>query len=501
MNSQLALFDPDTYYFPHPFADETLYNWCTRFHRFSTNTRDQVTSRQLFNHSLAGFRHDFPTHLNYFSSITNQIFGPIQNLVCDRTIVSIFAPFIPPTAKGSIIQEMGNGGYAHIKNLLGLRANGLATIAPLKACHSCMLEDISTSDVAYWHIEHQFPTVMTCQKHGDILSIASQEFHFRTLKSWLLPVDLHVNDWYVAPALNEPCIDRLNNLCRWSQWLVKFHDNPFNPELLRLTYHLRAKSMGLSSIDGTMNFDKFRSAFREAYAFLENLPGFSFIKETAYEHGGFLREILFKRGIHKHPLRHVIMLEFLFSDPDIFLIEYQRVFSMSAKLEEHELWNELTDSRNPLKLLVSDAGYSAHNAAKQLNIPVYQAVNFLKKEGIKYKRNQKILDANTEVLLIDLLKAGKDRDEIASELGLRRSFIITYVDKHPELHEAWKRALHERDVESIRSEFLQFLTDNPGLPIKSMKKEFGSKFQWLQRNDKHWLKQNLPGIWKHSEKL
>ena len=501
MNAQLSLFDPEISFLSLPFAGETLYSWCARFHRLSTNTNAKLTSQQLFKDSLAGFRHDFPTHLDNFFNITNPLFGSVERLVYDRTTFAIFAPFLTPAINQTVIQEMQHGGYSQIKNYLGLRASSIATVAPLKACPSCMREDSASSGMAWWHFEHQLPTIRLCPRHGDYLLMPTQEFHSRALDNWFLPMDLHSKNWYIAPALNEPCTDRLRNLCKWSQWVVNFHGNPFNHELLRLTYHLRAKAMGLSSIDGTMNFNKFRSAFREAYACLEILPGFSFIKETAYEHGGFLSDILFKRGLYKHPLRHVFMLEFLFRDPDIFLAEYEHVLSASIELSWQELWAELIDSRNPLKLLVTDAGYSANAAARQLNIPLSQAISFLKKEGIEYKRNKKMLDANIEKLLINLLKAGKDRDEIASTLGLRGSFIITYVDKNPELHEAWKKALHERTTESMRSEFLKFLTDNPGLPIKTMKQEMGSSFQWLQRNDKNWLKQNLPGIWQQSDKL
>ena len=476
-----------------------MYNWCVRFHRLSTNSNPQLTSRQLFGNSLAGFRHDFPTHLDSFSEITNQLLGSVESLVYDRTIFAIFAPFLAPAINETVVQEMQKGGYSQIKNHLGLRASSIATIAPLKACAICMQDDATSSGMAWWHLEHQLPTVRLCPKHDQYLLMATQEFHAKGLNGWFFPTDLQSSHWHITPVLDEPSTIKLRNLTAWSLLLTKFHDRPFDSELLRLTYHLRAKSIGLSSIDGTMNFNKVRLAFRESYACLENLSGFSFIRETIHDHGGFIREILFKRGIHKHPLRHVIMLEFLFGDPTIFLTEYEHVLSASTGLNKQDVWIELTDSRNPLKLLVTDAGYSANAAARQLNIPAHQAISFLKKEGIEYKLRHRVLDQRKEEMLITLLNAGEERDEIASRLGIPRSFVIDYVAKYPDLQNSWRKALQQNLIETHRATFLEFVTDNPNLPTNKIRLDSSSSFQWLQRNDKNWLKHNLQGMWQNSD--
>jgi hypothetical protein len=175
MSFQYQLFDLDYSFLPQPFESETLYSWSARFHRLSTNSKSNLTSKQLFKHLSAGFRHDFPTHLNTFSEVTNQIFGAVDNLIYERTIFSIFSPFLPEKVVESIISEMREGGYSRIKNYLGLRASSISTIAPLKACPTCMRNNSDASSaVAWWHIEHQFPTVRLCPTHGDQLLIASE---------------------------------------------------------------------------------------------------------------------------------------------------------------------------------------------------------------------------------------------------------------------------------------------------------------------------------------
>lgn len=495
MDFQHQLFDTENIFLPPPIEGETLYSWCVRFHRLSTNTQSRLTSRQLFNNFTAGFRHDFPTHLTNLMENTNRLFCSVENLIYDKTILAIYAPFLSPQAIKTVIQAMQKGGYSQIKNQLGLRSGYIFTAAPLKACPSCMQKDAS-SGMAWWHLEHQLPTVRICPEHGDYLLMATQEFHSRGINDWLFPTDLPLNSWQDFPDLDESAITRLRSLCNWSLRLMKYRNRQFDNDLLRLTYHLRARAMGWSSIDGILKLDQVRLAFRDAYKCLEDLPGFTFIRETIHDHGGFIGAILLKIGINKDPLRHVILMEFLFGQPDIFIAEYERVLSTSSRLGNGSLWAELMDSRSHLKLLVADAGYSANAAARQLDIPLGQAISFLRKEGIEYKRRHRILDQQKEGKLIKLLKAGEAGGEIASKLGIRQSFIYDYVARHPELRNSWRNALQKSLVENNRAKFLRSLADNPGLPIKNMRGNSENCFRWLQLNDKVWLKQNLPSIWQ-----
>lgn len=498
MGYQDQLFESNNAFLPDEIKGELLYSWCVRFHRLVNNINPILTSKQLFNNSAAGFKHDFPTHLNNLAENTNNYMGTVEDIICSKTILPIFAPFLSSSVFKSIIQEMQKSGYSRIQDYLGLRSAYISTVAPLKACHSCMREDTISSGMAYWHVDHQLPTVRVCPRHGDYLLMATQGFHSRGLNDWFFPSDLPPSCWHDHPDLGVDTISKLRNLCDWSLRLTKHCDWIFDIELLRLTYHLRAKAIGWSSIDGTMNFNKVRLAFRDSYECLENLSGFSFIRETAYEHGGFIRDILLRKGVNKHPLRHILMLEFLFGDPDIFIVEYERTLAASKELRSKDIWADLTDSRAPLKLLVCDAGFPVHVAARQLGIPRIQAINFLKKEGVAFKQSHRVLDQEKEEALIDLLKAGEDRDEIASKLSIRKSFVIDYVAKRPELKNSWRMALQERLIEKQRATFLRFLAANPGLAIKEIRCDPSSSFQWLRHNDADWLKQNLPGIWKIS---
>lgn len=495
MDPNLQLFDSDYSCLPSPFEGETLFGWCARLHRLNTNTSARLTSRQLFNHPTAGLRHEFPTHLDAFSESTNQCLGTVEDLIFSRTVLAIFAPFISLDDTKAIISNMRQDGHTHVKHYLGILPSRVGTAAPLKACPSCMRIDAETCRVAWWHVEHQWPTVMTCPEHGDYLVMATPEFHARLLKDWFLPADLQPANWHENLKITEPTLAKLRKLTVWSMLIVKRYNNPFEKELLRLTYHLRAKALGWTFMDGSLKFNQIRLAFRENYRCLEDLPGFSFIRDTTQDNGGFIGNTLRQFEGNKHPLMHVIMMDFLFGDYHTFNSEYERVLAKSAGIDKSSLWAELTESRNQLKLLVSEAGYSVNAAAKQLNLPIGQALVFLRKEGVEYKRRPRVLNPAIEARLRQLCEAGEDRERIANKLGIKNSFIRDYLQKNSDLCDSWHQAYQKRLLKDHRSNFLKLRNELPDISTKQMKQIPGNGIQWLQRHDEEWLGVHLPSLW------
>lgn len=488
------LFDFDNSHLPLPFAGETLYSWCARFHRINGNTSARLTSRQLFGDSTAGLRHDFPTHLNTLLARTNQLFGSIDELIYQRTVFGIFSPFLTASAIRSITENMCEGGNVHIKYHLGVLPSRVGSAAPLKSCPSCIRREAMSSGTSWWHVEHQWPTGRVCQAHGDYLLMPAQELHSRVLKEWFLPADIQ---WHTDVAPNERALIKLHKLNEWSNFLATRSRNPFDNDLLRLTYHIRAKTMGWTSMDGSLKFSQIRATFRENYACLEELTGFEFIGETRQEHGGFLGSLLRQFDGNKHPLKHALIMDFLFDKPEQFISEYERILSISVWLDRKELWSELTVERNQLKLLVGELGYSVNAASKQLGLPIGQSLRFLKIEGVEYKRRPRVLNQQTESKLRTLLEAGDDRETIASALNIRKSFIKDYLSHDTSLRDTWQKANHAKKTEEYRSQFLQLLNEHPNVSLKKLKQIPGNGIQWLVRNDKQWLEKILPSLWKH----
>jgi len=488
-------FEDDHSYLYEPFDGETLYSWCTRTHRLNAHITARQTNRRLFGNPISGFRHDFPINLDSLCDNTNQLLGTVDEIIYDRTPFSIFAPFLSRVLIESIIQNMRIGGASRVKYHLGILPSRVGTAVPLKACPNCIKLDISTSDISWWHIEHQWPTNRVCPKHGDYLLMATPEFHSRTLRDWHLPSELQSSDWHSTNVTDEIKI-KLRELSMWSAPLIKSRSRPFDGELLRLTYHLRAKVLGWTAMDGSLRFDQIRTAFRDNHKCLEELPGFTFIKDINQVHGGFLNLLLRQFKGNKHPLKHALVLNFLFDTPEQFLKEYERVLSTSAWLSNKQLWSELTEDRNQLKLLVTDSGYSVNAAAKELCIPVGQAVRVLKMDGVAYNKRPRVLDPQKESQLKTLLESGEEREVIASTLNIKKTFIKDYLARHPTLRDTWIAEHLKNNIDKFREKFRALLQEHPDLSVKKLKLLPGNGIQWLCRHDRIWIERQLPSLWQ-----
>lgn len=492
------LFPCEPLYLPPISEEETLYSWCARYHHLSSNSSSRQTSRQLFAHPSAGMRSDFPVQLDTLVARTSCHLGSAPDIIFKRTVFGAFAPFLDASRTASTIASMCSGEATRIKSALGLLASRIGTPAPLKACRNCMREELSVFHTTRWHWEHQLPAVRICSKHGEVLLVANDHAHVRAHHDWLLPHDLNTNEWHENPPVTQNGLERLNSLVEWSRKLTIDSDapfQPFDPDILRDTCHLRAQQMGWVAIDGSLRFKEIRNAFHAAHIGLEALPGLSFLGSVVRETGGFIGILLRQYGRFQHPLKHLFLLSFLFESPDEFQSTYQESASTISVTRREPMTREKQILTRKLNELVADQGMSVNRAAQLLGINVKLAIAYLRKAGTAYRTRPRVVGTDTEAQLVTLLENGDDAHEIARALGIRQSLIRGYLVERPALRAVWAERSLARRREAYRKRFLELLTENPLLPIKHIRRLPNSGFEWLYRRDRDWLAENLPGIW------
>ncbi|MCW5596580.1 MAG: TniQ family protein [Rhodocyclaceae bacterium] len=488
------LFDLRAAYLPAAFGNETLYSWCARFHRLSGRVSARQTSRILFDDPLAGLHHDFPTRLDQFCRITASHLGSVERLIPQYTLYRFYAPFLKDQLGQQVVQAMRSGASPGPRSLLGLPASKLGTAAPLKACPECMLEDHDIWQIAWWHLEHQWQSARICPRHEIPLLIARDELHARTLKHWWLPEDLNQQQWVATPEINPAQLNTLSRIVEWTSFLVRLGSPQFDQSWLRYTYLLQAKKRRWVAMDGSVRLQSLRDAFAVAHHGLEHQPGLAFLGSITDINGGFLGTLLRKFPSARHPVKHIYLMAFLFEEPAEFLDLYRQVKSMAESGGSKLLVDQLRVQIVQLRRMIEEEGLSVNAAAKELGVAPTQAIRHLDSEGISYKKRPRVLSPQIEKRLQILLKAGKARQEISSELCIRTGFIKDYLANHPQIKSAWVQAWREKQRKSYRKHFLGVLKDNPGIPMNQIKRISGNGFQWLYRNDKEWLTENLPTV-------
>lgn len=482
---------------PRAFDGELLYSWCARFHRLSGNSRPKTTSRILFGDSVEGFRHDLPARLDHFAQVTQDHLGSAVEVIRDRTQYTLHAPFLDEKTRKTVIESMLGHDRATVSRHLGLSRSGLATAEPLKACPVCLEEDRTAGRIGWWRMEHQWPTTYVCPEHRCRLNVQAMGLPKKLLHDWHLPSELRAEQWEAAPTLDQQQIERLTHIAWWVRSFLQRQEITLDATLLRHVYLLQAKAHGWLAMDGSLRFAMLRDAFVETHRGLEALQRWQFLGNVATVNGGILGALLRAYPGRKHPLKHVLLMAFLFEHPEEFYELYLRCRTIADVEGGRGLERQLKDKQVRLIEMVKVEGMSVNASCRELEIPTTQGLKVLKKEGVIYRQRPRVAP-EIKIALEKLLKAGACREEIVKKLQVRKSWIKDYLVWLPGLRVEWEKALMAERAVRYREHFLKVLDDNPGVPIKRIRRINGNGFEWLYRNDREWLIEHLPGIWRRS---
>ena len=385
-----------------------------------------------------------------------------------------------------------------IKAELGMSRSGITSSRVFKACPECMEVEFRRVGYSYWHAEHQWPSVAICGQHHQLLWCYEPIKAGKHGRIFYLPREIDTSTWIRPTELSPEAKHSLMSLLEWSKQLVANDELHLDEELLRWTYLLRSKQRSWIAFDGTLRLQKLKAAFDAAYREIAHLPGFAIASATDGANAGFLGGMFRQVAGQRHPLKHLLLLNFLFDGPDDFQKAYADHLAVKTEDGVTALMKNLTDSRTKLADWIGAQVMSVNKAAKQLDVSTGQAIKYLDKAGVKRERRPRIVGTDSEAKLRGLLAEGIERAEIAKELSIRPGFIKDYLAAHSDLADDWAEKRHSKRLARYRKDFLKVLNEHPSVPIKKIRRIPGNGFQWLYSNDLEWLSSVLPAIWRRS---
>ena len=480
--------------------DELFYSWCARYHRLSSNISARETSRQLFGHPSTALQADFPTRLDTFVARTQGAIGDPLAIVFRHTKFPGFAPFIETDRRHLIIQSMSGQGSDFIKSMLGIQTCRIANIHPLRACPECISQELKVLRFAIWHVSHQLPGTFLCHYHSTPLWTLSNERRKQHLgKAFIFPETVDTTDWMRATPLTERHLDLLTSLLHWGRGTMASAplSSHFDGEVLTDSYLLRLHELGFIGIDGRVRLKELCGEFAGRYASLATVPGLEFVTGSKQDLMSMLGSLLHNsNGVVHHPLKHLLLLGLIFDAPEQFFDLYSSVASTQSTERRASLTSSLHALREVLRRLVIDEHLSVNQAAQHAGISVTQAIKYLEQTATEFERRPRIVGTEVEIKLVSLLKLGEERDQIERAIGVKRSFIRAYLAEHSELLATWEAARLIRRRNEYRARFQAVLDRYPDLPMKKIRRLPNNGFQWLYKNDRDWLSENLPSLWR-----
>lgn len=478
--------------------DETLFSLVSRLHRHWGYAGSWQSAQLLFGKPRAGTQHDFPCGLDQFVLSTAGAFGTGEQLSRERTLLRFYRPFRSAADVQAAVASMRSPAVAHLKFRLGLLTSRFRANHPLKACASCMREDVERYGWSYWHMRHQYPGVWICLEHRASL-------HSATVKStgverflWHLPdIDRMVCEW---DAGSGESFSALYSLAGFTTDLIERDegDGWLDAPAVQTALRLELGRRGWLTAGGNARLTDAAADYLRHCLPLRVVPEFlglpSDLEQAKAQLGRVIRPL--RSGVH--PLRLLVAMNWLFDDAQAFVISIDRLLAgtdatpTSARGSMVKAAGEKSDEQRTAFLSLLRSGRSASGAAAQVGITVVTAMAWAAAAGIPVGRRPKALKAGSLRSLIHELRKGADKQEVANRFGVSVQTVTRVLRTEVGLHESWQASRARRTRSTSRAAWRRLLKTHRGVGVKLLREINPAAYSWLYRNDRAWLHQNAP---------
>lgn len=481
---------------------ETLFSLVSRHHFFSGHVLSARTCQQFFGHERAGSQHDLPSRLFQFVARTKGCFGTVEQIAMQHTLLAYYAAFDSPDETENALAAMTGNSVAHLKFRLGILTSRFRANHPLKACEACMDEDRARFGWAYWHLDHQFPGVWTCQKHDRLLRESTLKGTGVERFQWHLPAQDRFFNWRAES--NRAARSELGALTSLSR-LVLDLVSPTCPRKLdtgRLheVYRAELSRHGWVTEGGNLRMPALAASYLEHVRHLRVLPELEALPSTVDDVVTQLGRLLRPPRSGTHPLRHLVLINWLFGSADVFWVAYDRALQPStlSASGSHPREDVLSgNARDPLRRqlvdLLSVQEVSLRRAALSVGIDVGTAMAWAARAGLSTPRRPKKLVEEVRRKLIADLRMGVDKSTAAQGASVSVGTITKLLLSEVGLHAAWCLAREQLARAAARSDWEDLLRTHAELGVKLMRSLKPAAYAWLYRHDRAWLDDHKPG--------
>ena len=479
--------------------DEPLFSLVSRIHFLSGRHLSSQTSSILFGGNQSGIHHDFPNCLDMFEQKTQSCLGTAQEIAFNKTLLKFYRAFIPVSQSESIVETMRGSSVAHLKFQLGLITSRFRANHPLKACPACMADDLDQYGWTYWHLEHQFPGVWWCNKHDSPLyeSLMKSTGVGRFL--WHLPShDTLRKSPSIGIEFSDKTSKSIQSLSQIAKSLVKLGNvTPWDTNQFWLVYRKELANRGWLT-GQRLSYPEMTSDFLIYSAKLRLLPELKALPETIKQAKAQLGRLLRAPRSGTHPLRHIILVDWLFGGTDQFL-NTQKI--SSAKTEEcsspdftfHITDESHKDSREEQVIkLLREHDMSMHAVAEKTGIDINIIMSWATNAGLRIHRRPKKVKEEILDKLITSLRQGADKATLSSKTSVSIVTINRLLRTVPELQTEWKIAHFNLALNKARTSWSSLIDQYPQLGTKLLRSLEPAIYAWLYRHDRDWLKEHSP---------
>ncbi|AMO93198.1 homeo-like domain protein [Collimonas fungivorans] len=482
---------------------ETLFSLISRHHYFWGHQFAKDTNIYLFGRSRSGSQHDLPSCIDEFVRRTEHSFGSALEICTERTLLHYYKKFMNASEEARVVATLRGPTVSNLKFELGLLTSQFRAHHPLKACATCMSEDRETWGWAYWHLQHQYPGVWVCPIH----SLPLQESNLKSSGVqrflWHLPDETHFRPLpRVLKDLNHASLNDFSRLTQLTVGLIE-SDAAFRIDMAKLhrLYHAELAKRNLLTPQGGFRLREIAIDFMQHTQTLRLIPELSALPATVDEAYKQLSRHLRAPRTGTHPLRHVVMIDWLLGSHENFFRSYEQILpafepgvGLAPNCQRATPLPTIDQDNKKLKLAkrIQEDHRSVRAAAAELNIDTATAMVWAAQMGVTVSRRPKKLKLETRQALVAQLRQGAEKIDAAENFHISIGTVTHVLRTEIGLHAEWQHARYQAAQDAARASWSALVAKNATLGVKFIRNMNPGAYAWLYRNDRAWLTERSP---------
>ncbi len=437
--------------------DETFFSICSRQHAAWGNLHLKTTFGMLFDSTSHATKHDFPHSLDTLQANIRSVWGDAESIIFRHTIFPLFMPFQSQPRIQAVMPMLKGDNLGSIKYRLGLITGRFGAEHALKACSCCIETDINCRGVAYWHLSHQFPGVLICPVHNVWLQESALNRRWAGRFQLALPAQAALIP-QPAQYLDPITLDAVTQLADSVLDLASLGPSKFfNPLLVRSVYRNALCNLGYRSPTSPQA----AASFAQHSSILQPFHPLTALPTTAEKASAYLQQLMRNPRGHSHPLKHLVMITWLFRKVGAFVDAYDR-FAASQ-----------------------DPGLSDAVQPRYTDQPVPKPAEAKKTKQLRPKTLKPAIRAQ----ILRLLSKGTPKNTICNQFRITTSTINKLLRAEPQIKKSWATAKLEMALLEHRGNWIALSQSSPSSNTSIIRSQNPKLYAWLYRNDKHWLLQ------------
>ncbi|MBB6715375.1 TnsD family Tn7-like transposition protein [Clostridium gasigenes] len=490
------------HFFTDPYKDELIYSAIARYHYYTGNMDCKDTLEELFGKRSIIASLEIGSYIDILARNLGGRYKA-ENIISKYTIFPFYNPFLPDDRKKELLEKIKYDDGSGIYTKLGMVAGSICKKRGIYYCPCCANKEIEEYGETYIHREHQLQGVFICPNDGTELKKYPVD---RTNSSRIefIRLDNKLLDLRNVRGIDNMQYDKLYKLSKDAYYLLQTDLYDISKEKVLEKYKNMLYEKGLTT---TSKRIKQRELYEEFISFYGK--EFLALMESSIDNNdeyNWLRVITRNLSRTVHPIRHLLLINFLETDIDSFFKDIKVIFNPFGKgpwpclnrASEHYRRNvvkslEITEdykTRVPVGTFTCECGF------------VYSRKGPDKTETDKYKIGRiKSFGSVWEDKLKQYLKEGKyGLRELARLMNcdpktiLKFDFIleINMFENNSRYIKDKKATTGSDKLSDYKNCILGNMASNPTATRTEIRSMCKKEYIFIYRKDKKWLYNKLP---------